>query len=129
MEKRIFSLLKSALESQNIELAVSIYTMVNGHSIGNNDLQYALNITEIGKKELENNVYDTGFFHDVITWEEMKKKYISMKFAIWHIEQGKGERDYKNNIKLLDLTESTKIVIYHSALNEEKVNEYLKQDI
>ncbi len=52
-----------------------------------------------------------------------------MKFAIWHIEQGKGERDYKNNIKLLDLTESTKIVIYHSALNEEKVNEYLKQDI
>ncbi len=42
--------MKSALESQNIELAVSIYTMVNGHSIGNNDLQYALNITEIGKK-------------------------------------------------------------------------------
>ena len=68
--------MKSALESQNIELAVSIYTMVNGHSIGNNDLQYALNITEIGKKELENNVYDTGFFHDVITWEEMKRNIL-----------------------------------------------------
>ena len=72
-----------------------------------------LMVIEAGRMCMDNVPYDTC----VRILEEMKKKYISMKFAIWHIEQGKGERDYKNNIKLLDLTESTKIVIYHSALN------------
>lgn len=123
MEKRIFSLLKSALESQNIELAVSIYNMVNGHSIGNNDLQYALNITEIGKKELENNVYDTGFFHDVITWEEMKKKYISTKFAIWHIEQGNFAAIEKE-VSLISASRfSMDVIIEHSAFNPNRVKE------
>lgn len=127
MEKQIFSLLKNALESRNMELAFNIYNMVNEHSIRNNDLQYALNITEIGKKELENNVFNRGFFHDVMAWEEMKRKYISMKFVIWQIEQGKDGEEYKRNIELLDLEESIKIVIYHSALNAEKMNEYFEK--
>ena len=97
--------------------------MVNGHSIGSNDLQYALNITEIGKKELENNVFDTGFFHDVITWEEMKKKYISMKFAIWHIEQGNFAAIEKD-VSLISASRfSMDVIIEHSAFNPNRVKE------
>ena len=53
----------------------------------------------------------------------MKKKYISMKFAIWHIEQGNFAAIEKE-VSLISASRfSMDVIIEHSAFNPNRVKE------
>lgn len=123
IEKNIFEILKNALENHELKQAIDIYNMVKEYTIRNNDLQYAMNIVEIGQRELEADCFSYGFFRDCATWEKMKDNYIVFKFAVWHIAGENYDAIAEILPQVISLSQSMEVIIEHSAVNPEKTKE------
>ncbi len=85
-EEKIFSSLLSLIEKDDLLEAFKIRSTLNLKRLHSNNLQYALNILEIYGEEQIGEVR-TPFFKSGDPWEQIKRKYDSVKFTLRHIER------------------------------------------
>lgn len=124
---KLTEILKSLIMRGETEYAEEIIKTLNKEQIRNNELQYVMNITELllaEKKETS-----LGFTEGLNDWEEVKNKYICIKFIIQYWENDIDKAEIYSLKEMLQKGEISRqailVIAKHSAYDYKKVEEKL----
>lgn len=123
-QERIFLIIKGYMEQRKFEEALEIRKRIQNKAVGVNELQYALNLLDIYAEEKNRKSGTISFFSGTYTWNEMKDKFDTVKFAARHAENGTNEDAVKKLTAAIEAgtisTEAVKVIVKHSVLDEKK---------
>ncbi len=127
LNSKLTEILKSLIMRGEAEYAEEIIKTLNKEQMRNNELQYVINITELllaEKKETS-----LGFTEGLNDWEEVKNKYICIKFIIQYWENDIDKAEIHSLKEMLQKGEISRqailVIAKHSAYDYEKVEEKL----
>lgn len=125
LEEQIFLQLKNSIEKGLWEQALSIKQMIGERNIKSNNLQYALNMTEIYEEEHARSAGQKSFFAGLHVWEEIKNRYDIVKFITRYMENDGNPKAVEELLAMISDGEMTKEAVWsvarHSITDWEKV--------
>ena len=129
LEDKLFQIVKKMLLARNIEYAEKVACSMKEEQVRNNELQYAKNIIEIVKQE--NEIHTINFLDNASTWEEIRDKYISLKFIVYYLEHDIKRYEAKSIVEMIRNGEISRIalnmVIGYTAVDIDKVQRELEK--
>lgn len=133
LQDEIFLQLKESIEKGEFERASQIKSTVQKErdKVKDNNLLYAVNLTEIYEMERTRSAETAGFFEGGLQWSEAKQKYIAVKFAVRHMENDTAPEQEEALVRMVKNGEISRQAVLsiasHSIIDIEKIKRKLYQ--
>lgn len=86
LQEQIYRKMRNCLEMGDLNQAMMMRKLIGKRQVEHNNLQYAMNLSEIFVVEQSSTAGKGDFFRDVNGFDEMKAKYDRLKLIIRHME-------------------------------------------